>query len=56
MVDISDKRYEELIRAELMLQALDETGVDNWEWYSEALAIFDRLLKEEGTSPTETSQ
>ena len=31
--------------AELMLEALDEAGVNNWEGYSEAMKIYRELVK-----------
>ena len=30
-------RFEELIKAEKTLSALEAGGVDNWEWYYESL-------------------
>jgi hypothetical protein len=36
-VTLSKERYEELIIAEKWLRALEEGGVDNWEWYYESL-------------------
>ena len=30
----------------LLLQALQETGVDNWEGYEEALELFEQLKAE----------
>ena len=36
-VEISKKRYEELLEAEKELNALHAGGVDNWEWYHESL-------------------
>lgn len=43
-ITISKKRYKELLRTEKELAALEAGGVDNWEWYSEALdaaGLFD---------------
>lgn len=34
---VSEKRMKELLRAEAKLNALEAGGVDNWEWYGEAL-------------------
>lgn len=39
-ITISEDRYDELVRAEKMLSALEAGGVDNWEWYSESLREF----------------
>ena len=37
-ITLSVKRYNELIHAEKILAALRAAGVDNWEWYDEALS------------------
>jgi hypothetical protein len=37
MVKISAKRLAELLTSENILGALEAAGVDNWEWYGEAL-------------------
>jgi hypothetical protein len=36
-ITITVERYEELLEAEKILNALYAGGVDNWEWYEEAL-------------------
>jgi len=36
-VTISVEHYEELLRAQKRLSALESGGVDNWEWYHESL-------------------
>jgi len=38
---ISKKRFDELIEAEAMLEALYAAGVDNWSGYDEAMNILD---------------
>ena len=38
MIIVSANRYEELLKAEKILEALYAGGVDNWEWYGEALS------------------
>ena len=40
-VVLSDNRHEELIEAERKLGALEAAGVDNWEWYGEAMSALD---------------
>ena len=40
MKEITNKRYEELIDKELKLHALENGGVDNWEFYDESLAEY----------------
>lgn len=47
-MSISKKRLRELERAESKLAALEAGGVDNWEWYGEALKDFNQdVLVEE---------
>lgn len=36
-VTISKAKYDRLIDSERMLRALEDGGVDNWEWYHESL-------------------
>ena len=36
-VTISKKRYRKLVEAERKLSALEDAGVDNWEWYGDAM-------------------
>ena len=33
MIEISEKRYKELLQAEKELQALEDAGVDSWDGY-----------------------
>lgn len=40
-VTIDIERYDELISAECMLEALERAGVDNWEGYELALDDID---------------
>jgi len=40
-VSITYERYQELIAAEAKLNALERSGVDNWEWYEEAMATLE---------------
>lgn len=39
-VTISKEEYETLLRSYRKLQALEDRGVDNWEWYGESLSDF----------------
>jgi hypothetical protein len=39
---VDEKRLEELLKAEAKLQALENAGVDNWQWYSEAMEEYDK--------------
>lgn len=40
MVSISKEEYKYLLKRDDKLQALENGGVDNWEWYSDSLADF----------------
>lgn len=40
-VEVSKKYLEELERESRILDALYAGGVDNWEWYDEALASIE---------------
>lgn len=39
-VTLSEERYHELLEAERKLAALEAAGVDNWEYYGEAMRPF----------------
>jgi hypothetical protein len=45
-VEISKLEYQELLRAEAELSLLHNSGVDNWEWYGEALEGLDEEYDE----------
>lgn len=40
MITISMSRYEQLMASERKLEALEAGGVDNWEWYDEAMEAY----------------
>lgn len=40
MVTITKEEYESLIEDSLMLLALENAGVDNWNGYSDAMAML----------------
>lgn len=40
IVTISKKEYDKLTKDSRKLRALEDGGVNNWEWYSEALKEF----------------
>jgi hypothetical protein len=47
---ITKARYGELLLAERTLNALETAGVDNWEWYGDALrdaGLYDDEKQEE---------
>lgn len=39
-VTISKAEYEELLDDSLFLNCLQNNGVDNWDWYGEAVAEY----------------
>ena len=43
-VTISAKEYDELILDQIFLNCLQNNGVDNWTWYSEAQEEFSRIV------------
>lgn len=36
-ITIPKARYDQLIQCERKLSALENAGVDNWEWYGDAM-------------------
>jgi hypothetical protein len=40
MVTITKKEYDELVEDQRFLECLRAGGVDNWEWWDEACAMF----------------
>lgn len=40
MVDITEKRYDDLLAAEDLLLALQAAGVDSWDGYDHAMRIL----------------
>jgi len=36
-INITEEEYYQLIEDSIILNALRNTGVDNWEWYDEAM-------------------
>ena len=43
-VTISRKDFNDLMKAEAELRALEFGGVDNWEWYGESFQQFDESI------------
>ena len=39
--------YEKLVRDQAELNFLYQCGVDNWEWYDEAMDLFSKWLDEQ---------
>lgn len=46
MVTIPKEEYNELLDEQLWLQALEATGVDNWEGYDEARQYYREMKNE----------
>jgi hypothetical protein len=47
MITIKKSYYDELMRNDLKLSALDAAGVDNWNGYDDAMDIFREWLDED---------
>ena len=47
MVEITEVRHEELLDCELKLSALEQGGVDNWDWYGEAMSTYWEMKDED---------
>ena len=45
-VVITKKRLRDLEDAELKLTALEQAGVDNWEWYYDAIDEYLRMKRD----------
>lgn len=45
-ITINKREYNQLLKDQLMLQALEEGGVDNWDWWGEAIQRYQELLEE----------
>ena len=46
-VTISKEDYEELLDDSLFLNCLRNNGVDNWDWYDEAISYYQKIKGEE---------
>lgn len=46
-VTISKEEYEKLLDDSLFLNCLQNNGVDNWDWYSEAVEAYQQIKGEE---------
>ena len=44
-MSLTPARIKELERAEAKLQALENGGVDNWEWYSDSLEEYNKTIQ-----------
>lgn len=48
---LSIEEFEDLDKKSLFLDALIMSGVDNWEWYGEAVDVYEKLLLKAGYDP-----
>lgn len=48
---LSIEEFEDLDKRSLFLDALIMSGVDNWEWYGEAVDRYEELLLQAGYDP-----
>lgn len=46
-VTISKEEYEQLLDDSLFLNCLRNNGVDNWDWYDEAVEEYQQIKGEE---------
>tara|TARA_R110000751_G_scaffold8874_3_gene34420 strand:+ start:5907 stop:6197 length:291 start_codon:yes stop_codon:yes gene_type:complete len=46
-MEITKERLQELEQSEAKLNALEIGGVDNWEWYGEAMQEYEKTLQAE---------
>lgn len=44
---VDSEEYEELLDDSLFLNCLQNNGVDNWDWYSEAVEEYQQIKGEE---------
>lgn len=45
---ITQEEYDDLIRSQMKLQALENAGVDNWDWYGDAMEEYENMLEDSG--------
>lgn len=46
-INITKEEYDNLIQDSLILRALEDSGVDNWEGYEEAMKLMKEWEEEE---------
>jgi hypothetical protein len=44
-VEISQERFDELLKCEMWCEAMSSAGVDNWDGYSYAYELFEEMLE-----------
>ena len=47
MVEISELELKDLRHSDAMLACLEQFGVDNWEFYDEAMAEYQKIIEDE---------
>ncbi len=47
MIQLTEEEYKKLRKASLKLQALEQNGVDNWDWYGSAMDTYQEFLEAE---------
>lgn len=45
-VTISKKQFDDLLEDHLFLNCLKNAGVDNWDWYDDAIQEFNKIYNE----------
>ena len=45
-ITILQSRYDELLDCELKLLTLEQSGVDNWDWYGDAMEQYEQWKEE----------
>ena len=45
MVEVDKDEYDRLVRADKKLSALEAAGVDNWEWYGDAMDTLEEASR-----------
>ncbi len=43
---ITKERLRDLLLSEMKLECLEDSGIDNWEWYAETMTKFEKLCAE----------
>lgn len=54
-ISINLKEYYDLKKNSLMLSCLNNAGVDNWEWFGDAMDEYQERLKQLNLEINETS-
>lgn len=48
MISITEEEYNDLVRQSMQLCVLEETGVDNWLYFGDAMEKYYNELREKG--------